>query len=49
MTLLQLINVVQVAGQLFAANAPWFSYVSLFGVALFGYFVCRLVYWDDVQ
>lgn len=47
MTVLLLTNATAVVGQLFAASAAWFSYVNLFGVVLFGYFVCRLVYWDD--
>lgn len=49
MTVLLLTNVTAVVGQLFAAGAHWYSYANLFGVAMFGYFVCKLVYWERTQ
>lgn len=47
--LLLITNVAAAVAQLFVAGAPWYEYVNLFGVVLFGYFVCRLVYWECTQ
>lgn len=45
-TTLLLSNVLAVVAELHSAGSSWISYVNLFGVVLFGYYVHGWRYWD---